>query len=425
MRTSKTLLALAILPSVVFAEPPADYYAVADDSTPENLRVSLHLIIDDHQRIPYTSSQMDTWDVLEIADQDQDEPGNITTIYRNVSFSKQGGGNDFYNREHTWPKSYGYPDRTDDNYPYTDMHALFLADADYNSARENRPYEDCSANCEEFITENNDGRGGGMGTFPGQSNWTRPEFTDGAWQVWSERQGDMARAQLYMDLRYEGGIHGITGFSEPDLILTNDRGLIDASRTGNNEATGYMGFLSTLLAWHAADPVDDIERQHHEAVFEAQGNRNPFIDHPEWAACIFESLCVKAVSNPAGLSGLWFDPQLDGEGYNVIVSEGGTTIFYYGYSSAGERLWLISSLFTGEWMFDQAQDLELFEVKGGVFDQPVSPADGIQTWGTLAVTFTDCDNGRFELDGSDGSKTSNAIHLAGIADTDCEPVVSP
>ena len=52
---------------------------------------------------------------------------------------------------------------------------------------------------------------------------------------------------MYMDVRYEGGTHGVTGATEPNLILTDDRELIDQSNTGDNEDTGYMGILSVLL----------------------------------------------------------------------------------------------------------------------------------------------------------------------------------
>ena len=41
--------------------------------------------------------------------------------------------------------------------------------------------------------------------------------------------GDVARALMYMDVRYEGGTHGVTGLAEPDLRLTNDLNLIGSS----------------------------------------------------------------------------------------------------------------------------------------------------------------------------------------------------
>ena len=96
---------------------------------------------------------------------------------------------------------------------------------------------------------------------------------------------------MYMAVRYEGGSHGITGFSEPDLILTDDRNLIGSSNTGSNISVAYMGLRSVLLQWHKEDPVDAIEQQHNDAVYTFQGNRNPFVDHPEWVSCVFEGVC--------------------------------------------------------------------------------------------------------------------------------------
>ena len=92
-----------------------------------------------------------------------------------------------------------------------------------------------------------------------------------------------------MDVRYEGGTHGVTGAAEPDLILTDDPGLIQSS--SSNLSVAYMGRLADLLQWHAEDPVDAKEQLRNEAVYSYQGNRNPFIDHPEWAACIFQNQC--------------------------------------------------------------------------------------------------------------------------------------
>ena len=99
----------------------------------------------------------------------------------------------------------------------------------------------------------------------------------------------MARALLYADIRYEGGMHGGTGHSEPDLILTDDGDLIVTS--SENEPVAYMGMLYVLLQWHAQDPVDDVERSRNDVVFSFQENRNPFIDHPEWVACLFMDEC--------------------------------------------------------------------------------------------------------------------------------------
>ena len=108
--------------------PPSSYYSSVDTSSPSTLRASLHAVIDDHQRYPYTSSGTDTWDILEAAQEDPSNSNLILDIYRNEDYPKQGGGNSFYNREHSWPNSYGFPDDGGSNYPYTDCHVLFLCD---------------------------------------------------------------------------------------------------------------------------------------------------------------------------------------------------------------------------------------------------------------------------------------------------------
>lgn len=46
---------------------------------------------------------------------------------------------------------------------------------------------------------------------------------------------------------------------------------------------------AVLLQWHVEDPVDDLERARNNVVFLHQGNRNPFIDHPEWVEGVFPS----------------------------------------------------------------------------------------------------------------------------------------
>ena len=184
----------------------------------------------------------------------------------------------------------------------------------------------------------NDGRGG-----PGQSNFTAGSYTNGQWEVWQERRGDVARAMFYMAVRYEGGTHAVTGAPEPDLRLTDDRVLIDASNTGSNISVAYMGLLSVLLDWHDEDPVDLVEFQHHEAAAAYQGNRNPFIDHPEWVDCAFRDICGSAgdttpPSPPSGISATadathinldWFDnAETDLAGYTVYRSQSSGGPYY-------------------------------------------------------------------------------------------------
>ena len=267
------------------------YYARVNTSSASQLRCSLHATIRGHTAYPYSASGTDTWDILEIADEDPGNGGRILDVYRNRSYLKgserAGTGTGItYNREHTWPNSLGFGSATGDlglpSAPYTDLHMLYLSDTTYNADRGNKPYADCplSANCGERATENNNGAGGGSGVYPGNSNWMKgPDGNAGSFQAWQRRKGDLARAVLYMAIRYEGGRDPNNNQSEPDLELTNDRSRIVIT----SASPAYMGLLSSLLAWHQADPPDAGERERNEVVYSFQGNRNPFIDHPEWA----------------------------------------------------------------------------------------------------------------------------------------------
>ena len=285
--------------AAVAAQPPAGYYGSVDTSSASSLRSTLHEVIDDHTRFPYTASTTDTWDILNLADEDPNNTSKIVDLYKNASYTKMAGGAGAYNREHTWPKSYGFPDDGPTNYPYTDTHHLFACDTSYNADRANHPFADC-ANCIERTTLFNDGRGGGSGVYPGNSNWVSAPNDPGAWETWDGRKGDVARAIFYMDLRYEGGNHSVTGVAEPDLIVTDSASLISSSATGSNLSVAYMGRLSTLLQWHAQDPPDSREIWRNEVIFSFQGNRNPFIDHPEWVACLHSNVCGNGDVTPPG-----------------------------------------------------------------------------------------------------------------------------
>ncbi len=291
--------------------PVTPYYATADATNATTLRTSLHNIIKGHTSYPYSSAGTDTWEILSFADEDHnasvDANPNVAEavwmLYKNNSYPYNGGGAQAYNREHTWPKSLGFSNPTN-NAPRTDAHHLMMSDVSYNSTRGNKYYDNCDPSIDgtcsnaSLQTTQYDGDGDGVteggntgSTYPGNANWTNSTV----FEPWNFRKGDVARAMFYMDVRYEGlGEVDSTGTPEPDLILTSDPALIQQSSGG----IAYMGILSTLIQWHNQDPVDDIELQRNEVVFSYQGNRNPFIDHPEWVDCIFAGgTCTTAVAD--------------------------------------------------------------------------------------------------------------------------------
>lgn len=127
---------------------------------------------------------------------------------------------------------------------------------------------------------------------------------------------------------------------------------------------------------------------------------------------------VATAANNAA-NGLFFDPGLDGEGYNFVTSGAGTIIYFYGSDKFGNRLWLISDLIQGPFGPGSVAEVTMYESTGGKFGSPVPSARGLSVWGTLIVEFTDCNNAIATLSGVDGDKVSELIKLAGVAGTAC------
>jgi len=126
-----------------------------------------------------------------------------------------------------------------------------------------------------------------------------------------------------------------------------------------------------------------------------------------------------ATGSPFDFSGIWYDPALDGEGYNVFETKYGWLIYFFGYSAERGFLWLTSDLVTlDQLVFGESLELPMFIGVPGSFDSP-TPASELVPYGTLQVIFNTCYDGVFTLDGLDGMKVSNVIKLAGVEDTTC------
>src|SRR5690606_18597206 len=92
----------------------------------------------------------------------------------------------------------------------------------------------------------------------------------------AEDRGDVARALLYMDIRYEGISPAF------DLVL-NDNPTIGAG-------SGQMGVLSALVRWNCADPPNAWEETRNDRVYDLQGNANPFIHNHLWAVQVYDGI---------------------------------------------------------------------------------------------------------------------------------------
>ena len=233
-------------------EPPAGYYATAT-GTGATLQNNLHAIISTNFWSPGSTSHLirtygNARDALQILDEDPNDITQIVLIYTGNSVLSTWDSGVTWNREHTWPRSRGISTSGADN---SDLHMLRPSNPSINSSRSNLPF----------------GIGGG--------------FWDPLAHILvagTNHRGEIARAMFYAATRYDG-----TDVNTTDLVLVN------GFPTGNQ-----MGDLAALLDWHYSDPIDDRELRRNHLIFSNsanplwyQGNRNPFVDHPEYVWAIW------------------------------------------------------------------------------------------------------------------------------------------
>ncbi len=93
------------------------------------------------------------------------------------------------------------------------------------------------------------------------------------WYPGDADAGMIAHEMFYMAVRYDG-----VDSSTTDLELA----------AGLPSGGSSMGNLTRMIEWNYLRAPDSFERGRNQIIYDDyQGNRNPFIDHPEWAWSIF------------------------------------------------------------------------------------------------------------------------------------------
>ncbi len=248
---ASALLAFLLNGARLSAAPPPGYYDAASGKDGGDLKAALHQIIRGHTIIPYGSllgPLRELW-------RDPADPTKVRLTFSGTSVDAFSG----WNREHLWPRARGNSGASgaDDS----DLFHVVPTDVFVNAQR-GHLYFDVS----------NPGDPGYR--IPAHPSAPQTSRDSDSWQPAPAERGDIARAIFYMDVRYNG--------TDPE---TSDMELVSIPPTG-----AQMGHLNTLLLWHAEDPPDDDERRRNDLIHSNyQGNRNPFIDHPEFAAAIWGS----------------------------------------------------------------------------------------------------------------------------------------
>jgi len=249
-----SLFGLLLLALSVLAQGPngsGTYYSQADGKKGKELKTALWGVIKSHTQLSYDA----LWEAFKATDTRSD--GKVWDMYScitNYRLITDKGGNyrkegDCYNREHSFPKSW-----FDDAYPmYTDLVHLVPADGYVNGQRSNLPFGE---------TYNPTWSSSGGFSKKGASSISG--YSGTVFEPNDEYKGDFARIYFYMATCYEDKIAGWSS----DMLA-------------RNAYPAYKSWVvEMLLRWAAEDPVSEKEVNRNKAVYQKQGNRNPFVDYP-------------------------------------------------------------------------------------------------------------------------------------------------
>lgn len=264
-----------------FAQAPEGYYSTTEGLSGYELKTALKNIIDDiddgngypyHQDQGYgalfyayaneSSGDSDVYyendgTVLDMYSEviSGDDPYNYTHFQDQCgNYSSEG---DCYNREHLVPQSTFNSAAPMKN----DYFHVVPSDGSVNGARGSYPFGEVGN--PSYISSNGSMRGDN--TFTGYSGTV--------FEPIDEFKGDIARSVLYFAIRYEDEFN--SSWSSNGVLANNPQDFF------------VDWYIDLLLSWHLQDPVSQREIDRNDNGFQFQGNRNPLIDHPEFAIQIW------------------------------------------------------------------------------------------------------------------------------------------
>lgn len=277
MKRRSIIFVFVCLSSIVFGQIPNGYY---DGTTGLSGYVLKNKLFQITGQGFHSESYGDLWQAYQTSDIDQyyENDGTILDIYSenptgtdNYEYSystdqcgSYSGEGSCYNREHLVPQSWF----NEASPMKSDIHHIFPTDGYVNNRRGNHPFGEVS---NPTYTSDNGSKLG-----PNTYNFTGA-FTGVVFEPIDEFKGDIARAYFYMATRYQDKVANWKNAS------TNAAATFDG--TSDHAFTDWM--IDMLLKWNQDDPVSQREIDRNNFAYQFQGNRNPFIDHPEFANLIW------------------------------------------------------------------------------------------------------------------------------------------
>ena len=243
-------------PVIADATTSSDYYAPLSDDlnkTGTAFRAQVASLITSTHKTETTYGGL--LNVFPQSDADPNKSGNILWFYTGTSVKMPTNFNSGTNREHVWPKQAGdaFPE---ESHAGSDAHHLRPTDNSLNSSRGNKSFDEVPQTNANIVKEN------GSSNYDNLCYGTSTFFYPGVGY-----RGATARILMYLQTRW-GDQYNLK------FVLGDGH-----SKT--------IGDIETLMKWHLEEEPTAEEIARNEAVYKIQGNRNPFIDHPEYAEMIY------------------------------------------------------------------------------------------------------------------------------------------
>lgn len=291
MNKSKISLLGIFLTSILFGQVPVGYYNETEGLEGYILKTKLFNIIKDFNVQSYgnlkylyqnNSSKNGFKDkyyendntVLDIYSENPTGPDP----YNFDPYWSMGSGNaegDAFNREHLIPQSYF----NEESPMRSDAFHIWPTDSKVNGWRDNYPHGKV-ANAGSAVPCNSGAtnipcktkNGSLIGKFS-QNLYIK------VFEPIDEFKGDIARAYFYFATCYQNRMND---------FYTHSNAAVGAMFDGSNDHVFNQIFLDMLIQWHIMDPVSQREHDINDLIYyDYQGNRNPYIDHPEFVQRIW------------------------------------------------------------------------------------------------------------------------------------------
>ncbi len=267
----KKVILFSVFAGLAHAQAPAGYYNSANGLSGAALKTELSSIISNGHMDKGYSGLWTAYKTTDI-DKDYENDGTILDIYSERpsgidpynytpgsdqcgTYSTEGN---CYNREHIVPQSLF----NQASPMVADIHFIRATDGKVNGMRSNYPFGKVGST--SFTSQN----GSKLGTSASSG------YSGTVFEPIDEFKGDVARMIFYFVTRYQSKL---STFSSGNML-------------GSSTFPGLQTWeLNVLLAWHNQDPVSQAEIKRNNASYTFQGNRNPFIDNPNYVNLIWGS----------------------------------------------------------------------------------------------------------------------------------------